>query len=200
MTASEAASSPARCRAHGLQPLGRPQGAPHASGAQLARALEHRHALVSHARPVMAFLNEQVQGSDSLVLLADAQGLLLHATGEPHFADGAPRVVHAGEHHLERNGFLTCAAAPIADPGGQLLGVLDISGDRRGYHATPWPWCAAAHAWWSTSSSPPATRPASLCACTRRPKAWAPSPKAWWRSAKTAGWSAPPPPGWRCWA
>ena len=153
----------ARCSAFGLQPLGRPQGAPHASAAQLQRALEHRHSLVSHARPVMAFLNEQVQGSDSLVLLADAQGLLLHSTGDAHFADraarvalrpgalwseqwrgtnaigtalaeGAPLVVHAGEHYLERNGFLTCAAAPIADPAGQLLGVLDISGDRRGYH------------------------------------------------------------------
>ena len=153
----------ARCRAFGLEPLGRPQGAPHASAAQLARALEHRHSLVAHAKPVMAFLNEQVQGSDSLVLLADAQGLLLHATGDAHFADraarvalrpgalwseqwrgtnaigtalaeGSPTVVHGGEHYLERNGFLTCAAAPIADPGGQLLGVLDISGDRRGYH------------------------------------------------------------------
>ena len=153
----------ARCREYGLEPLGRPQGAPHASAAQLARALERRHALVSHARPVMAFLNEQVQGSDSLVLLADAQGLLLHATGDARFADraarvalrpgaiwneqwrgtnaigtalaeGQPLVVHGGEHYLERNGFLTCAAAPIADPGGQLLGVLDISGDRRGYH------------------------------------------------------------------
>jgi len=153
----------ARCRAFGLEPLGRPQGAPHASGAQLTRALEHRHSLVAHAKPVMAFLNEQVQGSDSLVLLADAQGLLLHSTGDAHFADraarvalrpgalwseqwrgtnaigtaladGTPTVVHGGEHYLERNGFLTCAAAPIADPGGQLLGVLDISGDRRGYH------------------------------------------------------------------
>ena len=152
-----------RCRDFGLQPLGRPQGAPHASAAQLARALEHRHALMAHARPVMAFLNEQVQGSDSLVLLADTHGLLLHATGDTQFADraarvalrpgavwseqwrgtnaigtalaeGAPLVVHAGEHYLERNGFLTCAAAPIADASGQLLGVLDISGDRRGYH------------------------------------------------------------------
>ena len=49
-------------------------------------------------------------------------------------AEGSPVVVHGGEHYLERNGFLTCAAAPIADPAGQLLGVLDISGDRRGYH------------------------------------------------------------------
>ncbi|MFG6431649.1 sigma-54-dependent Fis family transcriptional regulator [Roseateles sp. LYH14W] len=154
----------ARCRDFGLAPEGRPQGAPHASAAQLARALEHRHALMAHARPVMAFLNEQVQGSDSLVLLADAHGLLLHAAGDDaHFADraarvalrpgavwseqwrgtnaigtalaeGAPVVVHAGEHYLARNGFLTCAAAPIADPAGQLLGVLDISGDRRSYH------------------------------------------------------------------
>jgi len=153
----------ARSRAHGLEPLGRPQGAPHASAAQLARALEQRHSLVAHARPVMAFLNEQVQGSDGLVLLADAQGLLLHALGDARFADraarvalrpgaswseqwrgtnaigtalaeGQPLVVHAGEHYLERNGFLTCAAAPIADPDGRLLGVLDISGDRRGYH------------------------------------------------------------------
>ncbi|MFG6414135.1 sigma-54-dependent Fis family transcriptional regulator [Roseateles sp. DC23W] len=154
----------ARCRDFGLAPEGRPQGAPHASAAQLARALEHRHALMAHARPVMAFLNQQVQGSDSLVLLADAHGLLLHAAGDDaHFADraarvalrpgavwseqwrgtnaigtalaeGAPVVVHAGEHYLARNGFLTCAAAPIADPAGTLLGVLDISGDRRGYH------------------------------------------------------------------
>lgn len=152
-----------RCRDFGLEPLGRPQGAPHASAAQLARALEHRHALVSHAKPVMAFINEQVRGSDNLVMLADAQGLLLHAQGDMHFADraarvalrpgalwseqwrgtnaigtalaeGVPLVVHAGEHYLERNGFLTCAAAPIADPSGHLLGVLDISGDRRGYH------------------------------------------------------------------
>ncbi|MEO6280784.1 sigma-54-dependent Fis family transcriptional regulator [Roseateles sp.] len=154
----------ARCRDFGLAPEGRPQGAPHASAAQLARAQEHRHTLMAHARPVMAFLNEQVQGSDSLVLLADAHGLLLHASGDDaHFADraarvalrpgavwseqwrgtnaigtalaeGAPVVVHAGEHYLQRNGFLTCAAAPIADPAGTLLGVLDISGDRRGYH------------------------------------------------------------------
>jgi transcriptional regulator of acetoin/glycerol metabolism len=43
-------------------------------------------------------------------------------------------VVHAGEHFLERNAFLTCAAAPIHDPSGRLLGALDLSGDHRGYH------------------------------------------------------------------
>ncbi len=153
----------ARSRGHGLPSDGRVPGAPHASAAQLARALEHRRRLVSQARPVMAFLSEQIRDSDSLVLLADPQGMLLHALGDAGFADraarvalrpgaiwseqwrgtnaigtalaeDAPVVVHAGEHYLDRNAFLTCAAAPIADAAGRLLGVLDISGDRRGYH------------------------------------------------------------------
>jgi sigma-54 dependent transcriptional regulator, acetoin dehydrogenase operon transcriptional activator AcoR len=152
-----------RSRRFGLAPDGRVPGAPHASGAQLARALEHRRALVAHARPVMDFLCEQIRDTDSMVILADPQGMLLHSLGDPGFADKAARValrpgaiwheqwrgtnaigtalvdrqavvVHGGEHYLERNAFLTCAAAPIADPTGQLLGVLDISGDHRGYH------------------------------------------------------------------
>jgi transcriptional regulator of acetoin/glycerol metabolism len=153
----------ARSRRLGLTPDGRAPGAPHASAAQLARALEHRRSLVSHAQPVMAFLNEQIRDSDSIVLLADPQGMLLHAQGDLAFADRAARValrpgaiwseqwrgtnaigtalaedaavvVHGAEHYLDRNGFLTCAAAPIAEASGQLLGVLDISGDRRGFH------------------------------------------------------------------
>ncbi len=152
-----------RSRRYGLVPDGRMPGAPHASGAQLTRALEHRRALVAQARPVMEFLCEQVQGSDSVVILADPQGMLLHSMGDATFADRAARValrpgaiwheqwrgtnaigtalaegsavvVHGAEHYLERNGFLTCAAAPIADPGGQWVGALDISGDQRGYH------------------------------------------------------------------
>ncbi|HEY4957079.1 MAG TPA: sigma-54-dependent Fis family transcriptional regulator [Caldimonas sp.] len=152
-----------RSRDFGLAPDGRTPGAPHASGAQLARALEHRRTLVSHARPVMEFLCEQIRDSDSMVILADPQGMLLHALGDSGFSDKAARValrpgaiwheqwrgtnaigtalaagtavvVHGAEHYLQRNAFLTCAAAPIADPAGRLLGVLDISGDHRGYH------------------------------------------------------------------
>lgn len=152
-----------RSRAFGLAPDGRTPGAPHASGAQLARALEHRRALVSHARPVMEFLCAQIRDSNSMVILADPQGMLLHALGDAGFTDKAARValrpgaiwheqwrgtnaigtaladgtavvVHGAEHYLERNAFLTCAAAPIVDPAGHLLGVLDISGDHRGYH------------------------------------------------------------------
>src|SRR5207249_9094120 len=42
--------------------------------------------------------------------------------------------IHGAEHFLERNGFLTCAAAPVMSAGGELMGVLDISGDQRIRH------------------------------------------------------------------
>lgn len=159
----ELASSWLRSWDAGLQPFGRMSGAPHASGAQLARALELQRELVAHARPVMEFVFEQTQDTDSMVILAGTDGMLLQAFGDPQFAsraervalrpgatwqeqyrgtnaigtaltDGCAVVVHADEHYLERNGFLTCAAAPIHDPGGNLLGALDVSGDHRGYH------------------------------------------------------------------
>ena len=147
----------------GLQPMGRMPGAPHASGAQLARELERQRELVAHARPVMEFLFEQTRDSDSMSILAGADGMLLHTLGDPQFigraervalrlgaiwqeqfrgtnaigtalADARAVVVHAEEHYLERNGFLTCAAVPIHDPKGRILGALDVSGDHRGYH------------------------------------------------------------------
>ena len=147
----------------GLQPMGRMPGSPHASGAQLARELERQRELVAHARPVMEFLHEQTRDSDSMGILAGSDGMLLHTLGDPQFigraervalrlgaiwqeqfrgtnaigtalADARAVVVHAEEHYLERNGFLTCAAVPIHDPKGRILGALDVSGDHRGYH------------------------------------------------------------------
>jgi transcriptional regulator of acetoin/glycerol metabolism len=151
-----------RSRDFGLSPVGRPPGAPHASGAQLQRALERQHELVAHARPVMEDLFAQTGDGDGLVILADAQGLLLGALGDGRFVDRAQRValrpgaiwderwrgtnaigtalaeqrpvaVLGGEHFLERNAFLSCTAAPIRDPQGRVLGVLDISGEQRGF-------------------------------------------------------------------
>ena len=148
----------------GLAPLGSSVAAvPHASSAQLARARAASGDLLAQARPVMDFVQQQVAGSSSLVILADAQGMLLEALGDTGFADRAARValrpgaswheqwrgtnaigtalaedcavlVRGGEHYLPRNGFLSCAAAPIHAPDGQLLAVLDISGERRRWH------------------------------------------------------------------
>ena len=76
----------------GLQPCGRLPGAPHASGAQLARALELQQELVAHAWPVMEFVFEQIQGTDSMIVLAGSDGMLLHAAGDLQFVNRAERV------------------------------------------------------------------------------------------------------------
>lgn len=152
-----------RSQAAGLAPVGRTPGTPHASALQLAQARERQHELVAHARPAMEFVYEQTRDSDSIVLLSDAQGLLLDTLGDAGFASRAERValrpganwheqwrgtnaigtalaeqqpvvVHGSAHYLERNGFLTCAAAPIIDPAGTLLGAIDISSDHRQFH------------------------------------------------------------------
>jgi transcriptional regulator of acetoin/glycerol metabolism len=45
-----------------------------------------------------------------------------------------PTLVHADEHYMHANHFLTCSAAPILDPRGNILGVLDVTGDRASFH------------------------------------------------------------------
>jgi transcriptional regulator of acetoin/glycerol metabolism len=98
-----------------------------------------------------------------MVVLTDATGTILHSIGDDDFlgratkvalAPGAnwseqakgtnavgtalieevPTLVHADEHFMHANHFLTCSAAPILDPRGNILGVLDVSGDHRSYH------------------------------------------------------------------
>ena len=152
-----------RSRQAGLATSGRASAAPHASAAQLARAMQRQYTLISHAQPVLDYIGMQVAGSQSLLILADAQGMLLRCLGDAGFvgraervalrpgahwaeahrgtnaigtalAEAQPVVVRGGEHYLARNGFLTCSAAPIMDPAGRLMGVFDISGDHRGHH------------------------------------------------------------------
>lgn len=152
-----------RCLAAGLAPVGRLQTPLQLSASQVARASDRQSELVAHARPVMEYLHTQTLGSGSMVILADDRGILLQTLGDTDFlgraervalmqgaswhefqrgtnaigtaiAENAPVVVHGPEHFLERNDFLTCAAAPVTAPDGRLLGVLDISSDHRGRH------------------------------------------------------------------
>ncbi|HJW27432.1 MAG TPA: sigma-54-dependent Fis family transcriptional regulator [Rhodocyclaceae bacterium] len=152
-----------RSLAAGLSPDCRPQVGDHAGAAQLQRALARNHELLSHSRPVMEYLFEQVRHSHSMVVLADRQGMLVHTLGDADFLGKAERValmagacwreeqrgtnaigtalaegdgveIHGAEHFLDGNAFLTCAAAPIVSATGELLGILDISGDQRSRH------------------------------------------------------------------
>ena len=150
------------CRA-GLQPLSELRDTPLAEAAELRQALERQQHLLAQARPVMEFVFDQMRDTGSMVVLADPRGLLLHTLGDADFvaradrvslrpgalwhesdrgtnaigtalAEARPVVIHGAEHFLERNTFLTCAAAPIVDPRGTLLGALDISGHHRSQH------------------------------------------------------------------
>ncbi|PJI95408.1 transcriptional regulator of acetoin/glycerol metabolism [Acidovorax sp. 69] len=158
------ARSWSRSMAAGLVPTGRPQAIDHPSSGTLRQVLASNPELLAHSRPVMEYLFEQVRHSQSVVVLADRRGMLMHTLGDPYFVDKAERValtsgaswheahrgtnaigtalaevcaveVHGGEHFLERNSFLTCAASPILSATGELLGILDISGDYRSGHA-----------------------------------------------------------------
>lgn len=152
-----------RSRHAGLSPVDGLTEPPLCADGELRQALSAEHDFLAQARPVMDFVFGQMRGSGSLVVLSDARGLLLHSLGDADFlsraelvslrpgalwheadrgtnaigtalAERRATVIHGAEHYLERNSFLTCSAAPVFGPAGQLRGVLDISGDHRSRH------------------------------------------------------------------
>ena len=151
-----------RCEALGLKRIERPDFEPLVRS-DLAVARERNQRLFTHAAPVMELLFEQIVDTESMIVLTDAQGTILHSVGDDRFlhragkvalspgvnwaehakgtnaigtalVEEAPTVVHGGEHFIHANNFLTCSAAPIFDPRGNMLGVLDVTGDQRSYH------------------------------------------------------------------
>lgn len=151
-----------RCAAWGLSRIERPDPSP-LRRSDLAVVRERNQRLHSHAAPVMEMLFEQIVETQSMVVLCDATGTIIHSIGDDDFLaraskvalqpgvdwsepskgtnaigtalmNEAPTLVHADEHFMHANHFLTCSAAPILDPRGNLLGVLDVTGDRHSYH------------------------------------------------------------------
>ena len=155
------AQAHARSTAVGLRANERPDFSP-LSRLALRELLDTNHALFAHARPVMENLHAQIADTQSLVLLTDADGVILHSIGDADFIEKANRValctgvswaegargtnaigtalasgqavaVHGAEHFLRANHILTCSCAPIIDSFGRTLGTLDVSGDPRGF-------------------------------------------------------------------
>jgi transcriptional regulator of acetoin/glycerol metabolism len=118
--------------------------------------------LLAQGWPILEHVYEQIRDSGSMVMLANANGLLLETVGDADFVSRANRIaISAGaswdenlrgtnaigtalyeespvailgkEHFLEHNSFLTCCASPIFGPDGRLIGVLNISGDYRSH-------------------------------------------------------------------
>lgn len=127
---------------------------------ELREAQQRNEALRRLSEPAMSLLRRQAGGNGGLVILSDAQGLVLDSDGDTGFAqrasrvalmpgapwdeaaagtnaigtalvEGRPIAVHGAEHYFEPNRILTCAAVPITDSEGRTLGVLDLSSPAR---------------------------------------------------------------------
>jgi transcriptional regulator of acetoin/glycerol metabolism len=128
------------------------------SPTELRERQERLADLQAVAKVEMANLYQQLAGSGYAIMLTDREGVLLNYFGDPAFTHAAsktglmpgavwseraqgtngmgtslferrPMSVHQDEHYLSRNIGLSCAAAPIFDPEGELVGVLDASGE-----------------------------------------------------------------------
>ncbi len=151
-----------RCAALGVSRIERPDHNP-LGRSDLTVVRDRNLRLHDHAAPVMEMLYEQIVNTESMVVLCDATGTIIHSIGDDDFLARAskvalqpgvnwsestkgtnaigtalieevPTLVHADEHYMHANHFLTCSAAPILDPRGNILGVLDVTGDHRSFH------------------------------------------------------------------
>ncbi|MEY4909745.1 MAG: hypothetical protein RL260_3463, partial [Pseudomonadota bacterium] len=77
---------------HPMKPSHPPTPPQPLTPARLRQARAQQHELIAHARPAMEFIHEQTRDTDSIVLLSDAQGMLLETLGDAAFANRAERV------------------------------------------------------------------------------------------------------------
>ena len=151
-----------RSASYGLDATDNPDFSPLAKP-DLSGVIEQNHVLYTYALPVMETLYEQIVNTTNMVILTDAQGVIMHSLGDDDFveranrvaltpgvawseqrrgtnaigtaiAEGTPTLVHADQHYLKANHILTCSAAPIFDPRGSVIGVLDVTGDCNSFH------------------------------------------------------------------
>lgn len=145
-----------RCLSSGLQPH-QAVVFDGVSRAALRSSQEQNQRLLRAARPVLAQLTRAIAGMKYFALLTDARGVVLDVAGPVDHSDprasaigrlgidlseaavgttaiGAalaelqPVWLHRGEHFLADNGSYSCAGAPLFDPQGLCVGMLDLTG------------------------------------------------------------------------
>jgi transcriptional regulator of acetoin/glycerol metabolism len=151
-----------RSQRYGLRPESPADYGPLARS-ELSLLIERNRLLHAHAVPAMETLYQQIVNTHNMVILTDSTGVIVHTLGDDDFlekanrvalqpgvawseaskgtnaigtaiAEKSPTLVHADQHYLSANHFLTCSAAPITDHLGNVVGVLDVSGDQRSFH------------------------------------------------------------------
>lgn len=128
------------------------------------RHTKQQHALLlNYLNNSLPLFEQLQQGRRCRLLFADAQGTILFSAGDPYFGSKAQRIALASgaswheqsmgtnaigtalneqqevsilgqQHFLAANHGISCSASPVLSPGGELLGVIDISSDM-GEHA-----------------------------------------------------------------
>lgn len=128
------------------------------------RDLENRKGLLWEiSEPIMETLHQCVRGSGFVIVLVDKDGYILASLGDltslrqaerlnfgpganwsersvgtnaigTALAIGVSLQVTGPEHYCQSHHLWTCAATPIRDPEGRIIGCLDISGPREKVH------------------------------------------------------------------
>jgi transcriptional regulator of acetoin/glycerol metabolism len=80
-----------RCRTAGLIPEQSRLDAPHYGQAERRATAARNAALITQARPVMAYFYSQIKDSGCVMLLSDENGFLLEAAGDTDFCNRAAR-------------------------------------------------------------------------------------------------------------
>jgi len=146
-----------RCISFGLDTL-RPPSPEFVSPAILRQEQQRCSLVRGLALAEMHTLHQQIAGSNFMIAFANADGLLLDIISDPSFNEASHAasirpgtiwkesicgtnglgtaahlkraiVVHGREHFFSRYNNLTCIAAPIFAPDGELTGILDASSD-----------------------------------------------------------------------
>ena len=146
-----------RCISHGLDTL-RPPLPEFVSPAVLRQEQQRCSLVRGLALAEMHTLHQQIAGSNFMIAFANADGLLLDIISDPSFSEASNAasirpgavwkesicgtnglgtaahlkraiVVHGRDHFFSRYNNLTCIAAPIFAPDGELAGILDASSD-----------------------------------------------------------------------
>jgi len=124
----------------------------------IAAAAERCGNFLGAARPVLERLSRAIAGTHYFALLTDAEGVVIEVgalhgqQGERSardiarvgvdlseravgttaigaaLAERSPVWLHRGEHFFEDTGVYTCAGAPVFDPAGRCVGMLDLTG------------------------------------------------------------------------
>lgn len=126
------------------------------SARRIKEIIQDNHPLIRESLPLLNKLAPFLLSTEHIALLSDREGNIIQTIGDPVFANQAQKVqlqiganwtedykgtnaigtaliaqqpiqVQGEQHYFLENRFLTCSAAPIFSPAGELLGIIDIS-------------------------------------------------------------------------